>query len=509
MSWKKYREYFTHNRIEEDHFVLGIDLGSAASAIAYFDPIRRNSEVLDISGGYGKASSPTALQHGPESREWIFGEYAILNANDTDALLTDFVGKLGAHEYADIGSGLMSTTEICAIYLKELVANCRSINPKAQIAGIVATMPDFIGMGGRQALAAAFKRAGLESALIKLIDEREAYLSYFLHNEQNFKGNALLLDFGGRGIRGGAYAIDGEKAECLCDDFDADLSVANVDKSVLDFFTKIYCENFNIDIDKLGGLALAQLLTFSHQHRDMIFQAGGGVRLYFNFPYPPFSRQVTAAEITGIIGPLEKQMTNFVKSLADKIPSSSRGDITVVCTGGGFEMPWVKKHISTLFPAEGLRFYKNSKTVLAEGASLLAAEGLGLLQNIGLTIVDGHKIPWDIGINVEDGGKSCFYPIIERGSHLWQKPGMAYVILQSGGREIGIYCRRDLNGEAKRVAGLAVEALPHRPIGTTKLAIKITPSTINDYIISIKDMGFGEMFPPSDAVFTDKLRIEA
>ena len=498
--------------------MLGIDLGAATSAIAYFDPIRRNVEALDISGGYGKPSAPTAIQFDADggTGEWIFGEYAILNAGGTGALLTDFVNALGENA-ASVGT--KSPTDICATYITELVGTCRAINPKAQIAGIVATAPDFVSAAAKQALTTAFHQAGLGAVLIGLVEEREALLAHFLHNEaQVFQGNVVVLDYGNRGLRGGIYNVSHEstkaKAECLVADHDATLGLSGLDSAVSELFTQFYCENFGIAPERLTAATSAQLFTFTHQHKDMIFQhsQGGPIRLYYNFPYPPFSRQITPQMVDGITRPICRRVTAFVQGLLDKLPAHSKvsSDFAVVCTGGGFEMPWAKKHMASLFDADCLRFYKNSKLALAEGAGLIAASRLGLVGNVELTITDSHKIPWDVGISINDDNNARFYPIVERGSWLWQKARTVYVIADfedkaNSSPQIDFYQR--VGGGTTNIGNIILTNLPKRPPGTTKLAISITPKTINNYQITVKDTGFGELFPAQNIEYQQELII--
>ena len=71
MAWQDYQTHFQSHPLDESHFVLGLDLGDAMSTIAYFDPLHKAPEVIDISGGYGKASVPTVMQFAPETKEWI------------------------------------------------------------------------------------------------------------------------------------------------------------------------------------------------------------------------------------------------------------------------------------------------------------------------------------------------------------------------------------------------------------------------------------------------------
>ena len=513
MNWKKYREFFEHSRITEDHFVLGIDMGAATSAISYFDPVRHVAEVLDISGGYGKASAPTALQYIADTREWIFGEYAILNVDggDSHALLTDFTTKLGSGEYIDIGEsgGARSVVDITAIYLKELIANCRSINPRAQVAGIVATMPDFAGTQFKSAMLAAYRSAGYDRVLIDLLPEREAILAQYFRDKGGLEDERLLLlDFGARGLRGGIYDVglsapsEAGSVKCLVAMMDEELSTKAVDASIYKLLTDYYCKNRKITAERLTRAEHALLYTFAHQHKDMLLGHNDDklLKLYYNFAFPPFSVAVPRSDIDKILRAHGQKMDDFIQDLAAKAAGAKRDINTIICTGGGFEMPWVKKRITALFPKEKLHIYKNAKTVLSQGATYAAAARLGLLPQIRFDIEDGHKIPCDVGISVGGtGGKYRFLPVLERNSPLWQKPRTAYVILQGAAPEksqIEIY-KRDVDGETVKVGAARLSDLPARPPGTTKLSIDITAKTAEHCTVTIKDLGFGEIFPSS------------
>jgi len=509
MNWKKYRDYFAHNRISEDHFVLGIDMGAATSAISYFDPVRRVAEVLDISGGYGKASAPTALQYIADTREWIFGEYAILNVDggDSHALLTDFAAKLGSGEYVDTTDAARPVVDIAAIYLAELIANCRNINPKAQVAGIVATIPDFVGTEAKSAMLAVYRAAGFDRALIDLLPEREAILAHYFREKGSMEDERLLLlDFGARGMRGGVYDVTGSKRhlKCLSATMDDDLSTASVDATIYSLLTEYYCKNQKKAKGKLTNTEHQQLYTFAHQHKDMLLGYGDSkspVKLYYNFAYPPFSVAVPQKDIDGILRTYGQKMDDFINDLILKAASASKDIDTIICTGGGFEMPWAKKRVATLFAKEKLRMFKNSKTVLSQGATYAAAGRLGLLPQIRFDIEDTHKIPWDVGIRIGSatGGKYRFLPILERNSPLWQKPRTAYVIVQGDmpeKSEIEIY-KRDIDGETVKVGAAKLAGFPNRPPGTTKISVDIAAKTAEHCVVTIKDLGFGEIFPSS------------
>ncbi|MCL2854809.1 MAG: DUF5716 family protein [Defluviitaleaceae bacterium] len=499
MDWKKHREHFINGKMDEDFFVLGVDLGDATSAISYFDPLRGAPEILDISGGYGKPCPPTALQHITAGREWIFGEYAILNANGSDALLTNFAGRLGEAAYLDIGDGGKSVIEIVSIYLRELIGNCRNINPKATVAGITAVVPDFIASDARDALTAAFGRAGYASSLIGLIEERQAVLYYCAANGIGKPhGNILWLDFGSRGMRGGLYEIGADFAgiTCLASDFNQEMGCADIDEAIYNLLAIYYCKEQGVQPDKMTKREREQIFTFAHSYRDMLLNQDGGrdTKLYYNFVHPPFAKTVTQAQIKDMTKPWEKRLAEFVKKLTT---GTDGAHIDVICTGGGFEMPWARRVVGEIFPAT--HFHKNPKGILAGGATLYAANQLSLIKLPNIIIEDGNKLPFDVGINIVQQGKSNFHTLMERGSWLWQKPKTAHLIARGEDAEVELLLR-DEKGKTRPLGTAALKGLPKRPAGTTRIALDLEAKTAETFAVRVKDLGFGEIFPATGYV---------
>jgi len=44
-----------------DHYMIGLDLGNDSSGIAFFNLADNAPESIDLSGGYGKQSMPTVV----------------------------------------------------------------------------------------------------------------------------------------------------------------------------------------------------------------------------------------------------------------------------------------------------------------------------------------------------------------------------------------------------------------------------------------------------------------
>ncbi|MCL2235619.1 MAG: DUF5716 family protein [Defluviitaleaceae bacterium] len=494
MDWKRYREHFAKNKIDEDFFVLGVDLGDATSAISYFDTLRGAPEVLDISGGYGKPCPPTVLQYISASREWIFGEYAILNANGSDALLTNFVSRLGEAAYLDIGEGGKSVADIVSIYIRELIDNCRNINPKATVAGVCAVVPDFITTEAKDALTRAFNKANYGNSLIELIEERQALLNYCAAKGIGKNGGKLLwLDFGARGLRGGLYEIDNnfEQINCLGADMNEAIGCANIDESIYNLLAIYYCKEQGVDLEKLTKREREQIFTFAHSYRDMLLNQDSGrdTKLYYNFVHPPFAKTVTQAQIGDMTRSWEKRLAEFVNNL---LGGRATAEISVICTGGGFEMPWARRKIGEIF--HGTTFHKNPKGILAQGATLYAAKTLKIIDLPNITVEDSHKLLFDLGINIMRDGKSHFHALMERGSWLWQKPKTTHLISQGEEAEVELLLR-DNAGKISKLGTAKLKGLPKRPPGTTRMALDVEAKTAETFSLRLKDLGFGEFFP--------------
>lgn len=493
MDWKRYREYFVKNKIDEDFFVLGVDLGDATSAISYFDILRNAPEVLDISGGYGKPCPPTTLQYITASREWIFGEYAILNANGSDALLTNFISRLGDGAYLDIGEGGRSVADITSIYLERLIDNCKSINPKATVAGICAVVPDFVTTDAKEALVDAFGRAGYKSSLIGLIEEREALLHFCAINGMGRGGKLLWLDFGARGLRGGLYEADKnfEQITCLASNLSETLSCNQIDEAIFNLLSIYYCKEQGVDISKMSKIEKEQIFTFAHGYRDMLLNQDSGrdTKLYYNFVHPPFAKTVTGAQIKDMTRPWEMRLREFVDNL---LGGGATTKITVLCTGGGFEMPWARRKIAEMF--NNPHFHKNPKGILAQGATLYAVKELGLIKLPEIAIKDNHKLPFDVGIDIMQEGKSQFHTLMERGSWLWQKPKTTHLIARGEEAEVELLLRDEV-GKVTKLGTARLKGLPKRPAGTTRIALDLEAKAGYSFAVRLKDLGFGEIFP--------------
>ena len=502
MNWKKYKSLSAAQKKNDAFYIIGLDLGSDSTGMAFYNLATNSPEAIDLSGGYGKPSVPTVMQYIAETKEWVFGEYAVLNRGaGTEITLYSLVEKLGDFDYIDIDRRSLSVAGILALFIKEILGNVRNINPRAEIVGIVATVPAYFSDQAYEELQRAFKLAGYEKELISLVPDRECVLSHYFSTAQN-AGRVLLLDFGSRELRGGLYSIEptdtGVLATSISSLFSDAVGMAKINNDICKFFEDFVAANSN----KSRQLQ-DQIMAFSYQHRDMLFQKNihtRPVKAYFNFTYPPFEQTITHEAVQNLMRPYVRRFDSFIR---DTKLTPANVDV-VLCVGGGFEMLWAREAVSALF--SNVNFYKNPKMVTCEGAAVVAAYALDVCEESKqLTLEDKHQLTGDIGLT--DGVN--FLPLAERNAFWWQShPSKLIIVNQSVDSKLNLdICTRTQSGEIRGIDTVLLNELPTRPKGVTRLEIGLKFESNADAVLTIRDAGFGEIFPKVEYEREARLKI--
>ena len=274
MNWKRYKTLPDKEKRQDIYYIIGLDIGNDSSAIAFYNTVDGVPEIIDLSGGYGRPTIPTAMQYIVENKEWVFGEYAIQNMGvGKEVTLKDLIERLGNSEYIDIDNKPISVINLLGMYIKELMSNVKNINPKAEIAGIVASVPSYFSTQAKDELKRAFKNAGYEKELIDLVSDRQCVFAY----AEIKKGEkSLLIDYGAREVRGGVYSAESEnQLKSLSSLFEDTIGTRIIDEEVKKLFTDYYIANNPLaarqgtDLDK--GIK-DQIATFTYQHQEILFQ---------------------------------------------------------------------------------------------------------------------------------------------------------------------------------------------------------------------------------------------
>lgn len=554
MGWELFKNKYKDAKLyDESQFILGVDIGASHSSVAFYNCITMDAEIIDMSGGYGKASIPSVIQYVPETNEWTFGEYALLNRGlFNDVTITDLIDRLGKNEYFNINNKIINFVSVLGKFIKELLGSCKSINPNGEIVGIVCSVSFYFDDTAKYELKKAFIEAGFDTQFISFVADKECALfnyiyrdiiklnlqkdnAIFINSNTNTKkifeteNNIVILDFGAKSLRGGIYNLNEDinkiiSVETISYYEDNTIGLDSIDNMIDNFCTEIYLNEKNMKINQLSEQEIIDLESFLYRNKSIILKKDGTTpfKLYYNFSYPPFAIDVKERIKNNMVIPVSERILHFLSILKKEAVIGSYQqkllDIkTVLCIGGGFEIDWVKLLIKNSFNCDTI-FYKNPKKIISEGAALLAAKKLGLIENIEFNFIDKITNQNDYGVKivstsinkyeyVSNSGNvytEKFYPIIERGSFWWESNrNILFTLMEEinlnmeneGTPHTVTFYKRDKNNIENVLCEIELNGLPKRPKGATRLSISINFLNRNELCCSVSDFGFGEIFP--------------
>ncbi len=513
MNWKNLKKQISNIGLDfsdESKFIIGLDIGNSTSAISYWNMNLKEPQLIDISGGYGNPAMPTVVQYIPENKEWVFGEYALLNKGYfEDYTFTNIVDKLGSQEVFDIDGKKVTVPQLLSIYIKALIENCTNINPNAEVSGIVVSIPTYMDETAKYEFQRAITLAGFDKEFIKFITDRECAINYYYYKEEiKTKEKIIILDYGSRELRGGVYEIQPKKNEldvtAISSIINEKLGSKHIDNRIKDLFINYYLHETQTSLSDISSNIMAQLETFSYQNRHSLFQNNDrNIKLYFNFAYPAFQKTISPKDTLDFIIPLKREFEKFLNDICVKVVNNEvrASDITkVICLGGGFEMKWTKDVVENIFPHSKIITMKSSKGIISQGACISAVTEVGLLNSNIIVIKDFNVINYDIGVKAISDSKEQFITLVNKGDFWWQKHTEKIFILDFSEKEnpsIKIYLRSS-SGDENSLIILDLSELPKRPRRTTRLKISIDFKQYNTLNIKVKDLGFGDFFKATD-----------
>lgn len=505
-----YKDFFSNEKPTENHFILGIDIGSKTSAISYYDFTKKKPEVIDISGGYAKPFTPTVLQYIKDSKEWIFGDYALLNqGNEDEITFTGLVENLGENISWDLEPELVENHVLLGIFIENLIDNVKNVNPKSEIVGIVVVTPDYFKDDAKQELHKAFSSAGYADKIIGFTTNTTCVLNSYYHTHTNLEElksvgeNICVIDYANTKLSGGIYNCNLNDNVIVATNItykDTEiLGTKTLDIDLIKYFTNFYCLQTGIQFENLEPFTVDQISNFVHEHKDLLFQkdiSSKPVKLYLNFAYPPLQKAVTKEELDELLAPHRENFAEYIKSLF------SVSVLDLILTGGGSSMLWVRELLDDILEDTNKTYYKNAAVIASEGATIVGLNLLGLGQNDfnEVKIENPNTVDYDIGILTEFAGKKSFVPVIEKNNFgIDKKEGKIFILDEKEDAEnIKIQICKKENETFTLLKECVLENFPKRPPRCTKMLIEIGFDGYNNMAVLIKDLGFGEIYPKTD-----------
>ena len=174
---------------------------------------------------------------------------------------------------------------------------------------------------------------------------------------------------------------------------------------------------------------------------------------------------------------------------------------SVFLVGDDFEEEWMQQNLKVL--RNGRRIFVG-KNLYVKGACYYAMDLLEDFQ--GYLYLGSEKVCCNIALKTEEQGKEALITIVDGGKN-WYESSVSLEVLLLDEPELE-FAVIPINGKEKKTIKVSLKELPKRPKKTTRLHIDLEFLEVNHARLTIKDLGFGELFPPSDMVYEGELQWE-
>ncbi|WP_133271676.1 Fe-S protein assembly chaperone HscA [Hymenobacter radiodurans] len=466
--------------IQQEEIIVGIDLGTTNSLVAYIHPEGQQPVAIN---DQGRGTIVPSVVHFPGDDAPIVGteakQYLLTDPQNTIYSVKRLLGKsyrdLGEHagqlgyKIIDdnseglvkirVGGHFYSPIELSAEILKELRARAEHAL-KTPVNKAVITVPAYFNDSQRQATRDAGRLAGLE--VLRIVNEpTAAALAYGIGLSPDEEKTVAVYDLGGGTFDISILHIHQGIFEVLSTNGDTYLGGDDFDRLV----SEHWIQQYNLT----GRLAAATDGQLKQQLRLTAEQAKKHLSQHdeFTADLPGAGQvQLTKAEFNDLIRPLVvRTITACQQALTDaKLPPSALDAVLLV--GGSTRVPLVYDTVSEFFqqPANSSL---NPDEVVALGAAIQADILGGNRRDVLLLDVT----PLTLGIETLGG---LMDPIIPRNSKIPTKAGRQYTTSVDGqvNLKISVYQgERDLVKENRKLAEFDLRGIPAMPAGLPKVDV--------------------------------------
>ena len=468
---------------QQEEIIVGIDLGTTNSLVAYVHPDSRQPVAIN---DQGRGSIVPSVVHFPAD-----GAEPVVGTEAREFLLTDpqrtiySVKRLLGKSYRDLGNhadqlgykviddnseGLVkirvddrffSPIELSADILKELRARAEHAL-KTPVNRAVITVPAYFNDSQRQATRDAGRLAGLE--VLRIVNEpTAAALAYGIGLDPSDEKTVAVYDLGGGTFDISILRIQQGIFEVLSTNGDTYLGGDDLDRVVAEHWTSTFRlpASFRTSPHLQQQLRLAAEMAkkYLSQHDDftthLTDEAGQNITV-----------TLTRTQFNDLIRPLvERTITACRRALQDSTLAAADLD-AVLLVGGSTRVPLVYDSVSEFFgqPANNSL---NPDEVVALGAAIQADILAGNRRDVLLLDVT----PLTLGIETLGG---LLDPIIPRNSKIPTKAGRQYTTSVDGqvNLKIAVYQgERDQVSQNRKLGEFTLQGIPAMPAGLPKVDV--------------------------------------
>lgn len=175
---------------------------------------------------------------------------------------------------------------------------------------------------------------------------------------------------------------------------------------------------------------------------------------------------------------------------------------SVMITGEGFDTNWALRSVPALCKQQRKVYYGNN--LFAKGACLAAKEKLEDKRLKGYLYAGDALVKTNVGMELRIMGSRAYYPLIEAGNN-WYECSASCEILLDGCEDL-VFLVSQMGSTDKKKVSMDLPGLPARPPKATRLRVELRYTSAEDCEITVRDLGFGDLYPASRKVWKETVR---
>lgn len=481
--------------IEKPKIVVGIDLGTTNSLVAYVPKGQGQPQIIPVRGN----SIVPSVVHFDEHEVPAVGAYAkdkllgqpertiysvkrLLGKNYRDLPLDTLnIGYRIIDDASEnmvkvqVGAKFYNPIELSAEILKELKQQAE-VSLGVVVEQAVITVPAYFNESQRQATRDAGKLAGLD--VLRIINEpTAASLAYGIQAQS--QGHVLVYDLGGGTFDVSILQIEDGVFEVLSTHGDTYLGGDDIDRRIAEYWR----ENVSKEINENTPFAVlriwaekAKIQLSNNKSSAFEHEFESGMRVVLDY-----------SNLVDIAKPILDKTWNSVKRALKDAQLNPSAIQEVVLVGGSTRFPEIQEQLTQWFADSQINNQIDPDEVVALGAAIEADVLAGNRSDVLLLDVT----PLSLGIETAGGLMDVLIP---RNSKIPVRVGREYTTSVDGQVNLKVSVfqgERELVAENRQLGSFILEGIPSMPAGMPKIEIQFALNADGMLQVQAKELRSG------------------